>query len=60
MICMCVLAGMDKTIRVYDLEKPDETPCAFGGVQPSGVRCLTWLAGDNMLLCSHNDRNGVT
>lgn len=51
-------AGMEKIIRVYDLEKPTEAPEQLAS-QPSGIRCLSFLQHDNLLMCSYTDKNGI-
>mmetsp|Transcript_8839 Transcript_8839/g.15310 ORF Transcript_8839/g.15310 Transcript_8839/m.15310 type:complete len:340 (-) Transcript_8839:554-1573(-) len=50
--------GHGKEIRVYDLERPEETPVTYAK-QPDNIRCLQWLAGDNILMCSLADKKGI-
>ncbi|MEW5313656.1 MAG: hypothetical protein WDW38_005204 [Sanguina aurantia] len=50
--------GMEKVIRIYDLARPDQAPQQLAGA-PSGIRSLTWLQGDQTLLCSFTDKPGV-
>lgn len=50
-------AGMEKVIRMYDLENVGE-PDKYLQQQDS-IRCLTWLADDNTLLCSYSDKPGI-
>mmetsp|Transcript_32652 Transcript_32652/g.82857 ORF Transcript_32652/g.82857 Transcript_32652/m.82857 type:complete len:317 (-) Transcript_32652:475-1425(-) len=51
--------GMEKLIRIYDLEKPTEAPEQLAP-QPASIRCLAWLHDDNLLLCSYTDKNGIS
>lgn len=50
--------GAEKVIRVYDLDKPDAPPQQLPPGQ-SGLRCLSWVQDDNMILASYSDKSGV-
>jgi serine-threonine kinase receptor-associated protein len=50
---------MEKKIRIYNLDSPDSSPEVYPQ-QAAGIRSLTWLQDDNLLLCSLADKAGLT
>jgi serine-threonine kinase receptor-associated protein len=61
-VCYCyaiLQAGMEKKIRIFNLDSPDSSPEEYSE-QASGIRSLTWLQDDNLLLCSLTDKPGLT
>jgi serine-threonine kinase receptor-associated protein len=50
--------GMEKVLRLYDLEKPDAEPAKLLGAT-NGIRNSAWLAGDTLMLTTCNDTPGV-
>lgn len=53
----CVSPGMEKLIRVYDLDKVD-SPDMYPA-QEVGIRGLQWLLDDTTLLCTYSDKPGI-
>jgi len=50
--------GMEKFVRLFDVVKPEAAPETLP-VQGSGIRCLTWVQNDSILLCSLADHKGI-
>jgi len=50
--------GYEKVIRIYDLDAPDAAPVTLPQAS-SGIRCLTWLQDDNVLLCALIEKPGI-
>jgi len=51
-------AGMEKVVRLFDVARPEAAPEVLP-IQPSGIRCLTWVQEDSLLLCSLADHSGI-
>lgn len=49
---------MEKYIRVYDLDKHEVAPQALPP-STSGIRCMSWVQDDNLILCSYTDKPGI-
>jgi serine-threonine kinase receptor-associated protein len=50
--------GMEKLLRVYDLERPDAPPRQLAGAA-KGIRGLAWINGDAAILTSQQDTAGL-
>lgn len=53
-----LLPGMEKFVRLFEVAKPEAAPETLP-VQGSGIRCLTWVQNDSLLLCSLAEHNGI-
>eukprot|EP01025_Chloroclados_australasicus_P049532 TRINITY_DN5646_c0_g1_i10.p3 TRINITY_DN5646_c0_g1~~TRINITY_DN5646_c0_g1_i10.p3 ORF type:complete len:309 (-),score=33.04 TRINITY_DN5646_c0_g1_i10:3390-4316(-) len=49
---------MDKTLQVYDINRPDAPPQIVGQL-PDGVRCSSWCNNDRLTVCSFIKEPGV-
>jgi hypothetical protein len=49
---------MEKFVRIFDVGKPEAAPEALP-TMGSGIRCLTWIQNDSLLLCSLTDQKGL-
>lgn len=50
--------GMEKLLRIYDLERPDAPPQQLSGAA-KGIRNVVWVQGDNAVLTTQQDATGV-
>lgn len=50
--------GMEKILRVYDLERPDADPQMLTGAA-KGIRDLLWVADDGLVLTTQQDTPGL-
>lgn len=50
-----VTGGMEKTLRIYDLNQPDAAPLQVPGA-PAGLRSCNFIQNDNAILCSYVDK----
>jgi hypothetical protein len=48
-------AGLEKLIRVFDLQRPDGEPACLGPATDS-LRSLLFMPGNNLLLASYVDK----
>lgn len=48
-------AGLEKVVRVFDLQRPDATPAQFAPA-PDSLRTLVFLPGNQLLLASYVDK----
>ncbi|KAJ3691924.1 hypothetical protein LUZ60_012274 [Juncus effusus] len=55
---MLVTGGMEKLLRIYDLNRPDASPREIDK-SPGSVRTVTWLHSDQTILSSCTDLGGV-
>ena len=55
---MLLTGGMEKILRVYDMNRPDAAPREFDKA-PGSVRTVTWLHSDQSILSSCTDMGGV-
>jgi WD40 repeat protein len=55
---MLVTGGFEKTLRIYDLNRPDAAPREVDK-SPGSVRIVTWLHSDQTILSSCTDMGGV-
>lgn len=51
----CTPAGMEKIIRIFDLNQPESAPAMFP-VAPANLRGCTFIQNDTALLVSYVDR----
>ena len=52
------MAGHEKLLRIYDLEKPDAEPEVLP-TAPDKLRSVAFLHGDQQLLTSYIDKPGM-
>jgi serine-threonine kinase receptor-associated protein len=50
--------GMEKTLRVYDMNRPDAEPRELDK-SPGSIRTVAWLHSDQTILSSCSDMGGV-
>lgn len=50
--------GMEKMIRIYDLNEPDVAPVTLPKAE-AGIRSIVWLHEDNTILCALSDKPGL-
>ena len=55
---LLLTGGMEKILRVYDLNKPDVAPKELDK-SPGSVRTVAWLHNDQTILSSCTDTGGV-
>ncbi|GLC47358.1 hypothetical protein PLESTB_000167100 [Pleodorina starrii] len=53
-----VTGGMEKIVRIYDLERPDAEPLKLPAAQ-AGIRSVNFIQDDNLVICSHADKPGI-
>lgn len=49
---------MEKCVRLFDVGRPEAAPEVLPP-QASGIKCLTWIQDDKLLLCSLADHSGI-
>lgn len=55
---LLLTGGMEKTLRVYDMNRPDAAPRELDK-SPGSVRTAAWLHSDQTILSSCTDMGGV-
>jgi WD40 repeat protein len=55
---MLLTGGMEKILRVYDMNRPDAAPRELDKA-PASVRTVAWLHSDQSILSSCTDMGGV-
>ena len=55
---LLLTGGMEKTLRVYDMNRPDAAPRELDK-SPGSVRTVAWLHSDQTILSSCTDMGGV-
>lgn len=50
--------GMEKLVRIYDLERPDAPPLQLAGAA-KGIRNCAWVQGDSLIITTQQDTPGV-
>ncbi|KIZ04267.1 serine-threonine kinase receptor-associated protein [Monoraphidium neglectum] len=50
--------GMEKLVRIYDLERPDAAPQQLSGAA-KGIRNVVWVHGDSLVLTTQQDTPGL-
>lgn len=50
--------GMEKLLRIYDLERPDAAPQQLAGAA-KGIRNVVWVQNDAVVLTTQQDTPGV-
>ena len=55
---MLLTGGMEKVLRIFDLNSPDAPPRELEN-SPGSVRTLAWLHSDQTILGSCTDMGGV-
>jgi serine-threonine kinase receptor-associated protein len=55
---MLLTGGMEKILRVYDMNRPDAAPRELDKA-PASVRTVAWLHSDQTILSSCTDMGGV-
>jgi WD40 repeat protein len=55
---LLLTGGMEKILRVYDLNRPDAAPKELAK-SPASIRTVAWLHNDQTILSSCTDTGGV-
>ncbi|KAK3152456.1 hypothetical protein QOZ80_2BG0159080 [Eleusine coracana subsp. coracana] len=55
---MLLTGGLEKTLRIYDLNRPDAAPREVDK-SPGSIRIVTWMHSDQTILSSCTDMGGV-
>jgi hypothetical protein len=50
--------GMEKLVRIFDLEKPAAEPLKLPPAH-SGIRSVNFIQNDNTIICSYVDKPGI-
>ena len=53
-----MIAGMEKMLRIFDVEQPDAAPQELPKAE-SGIRSALFLKGDQLILTAYADAKGI-